>query len=242
MSEVKRAWWAKAVMVGGVIGIVCLALGAFGYRLNILGVMPGLLMTAAATVLGVLCVVVGLIGLIVVLAKGRTAERSSLVIGVVLGALILGMMGPYFLTSVPPIHNITSDMVDPPQFDKIVALRGDNSNPHTYDAEVLAPQQKAGYPDLSSLRLDAAPQAVLRQAADVMESLGIEVVNIDEAKGIVEGTATTRWFAFKDDVVVRVRADGAGSLVDARSVSRVGQSDLGVNAKRINAIFAGLRG
>lgn len=242
MSETKQAWWAKAVLVGGVIGIVCLALGAFGYRAGVLGVQPGLLMTLAATVLGLLAVVVGVIGLIVVLAKGRTAERGSLAVGVVLGALILGMMGPYFLTSVPPIHNITTDTVEPPQFDKIVALRGENSNPLEYNAEELAPQQQAAYPDLASLQVAEAPASVIRKAASVLESLGIEVVNIDESRGIVEGTATTRWFAFKDDVVVRVRDTGEGSLVDVRSVSRVGMSDLGVNAKRIRAILAGLRG
>ena len=50
-------------------------------------------------------------------------------------------------------------------------------------------------------------------------------------------------FGFKDDVVVRVRENAeGGSLVDVRSVSRVGRSDLGVNAKRIGAILQGLRG
>jgi uncharacterized protein (DUF1499 family) len=59
----------------------------------------------------------------------------------------------------------------------------------------------------------------------------------------VEATDTTFWFGFKDDVVVRVRAaeNGGGSIVDVRSVSRVGQSDLGLNAKRIGSILDGLR-
>jgi uncharacterized protein (DUF1499 family) len=65
--------------------------------------------------------------------------------------------------------------------------------------------------------------------------MGLEVVHVDEQAGIVEATATTFWFGFKDDVVVRVRpaASGVGSLVDVRSVSRVGVSDLGANARRI---------
>ena len=242
MAEEKQAWWARAVLVGAVIGLVCLGLGAFGYRLNVLGVMPGLLLTVVATALAALCVLVGIIGLIVVLSKGRKAERGSLAIGVVVGVVILAMMGPYLLTSVPPIHNITTDTADPPAFDKIVAMRGEGSNPLAYNAEELAPQQQAAYPDLAPLALSEPAEQVLRKAAGVLGTLGIEVVNISEEKLIVEGTATTRWFGFKDDVVVRVRADGDGSLVDVRSVSRVGVSDLGVNAKRIRAILDGLRG
>ena len=39
-------------------------------------------------------------------------------------------------------------------------------------------------------------------------------------------------------MVVRLRTDGPDTVVDARSVSRVGQSDLGLNAKRILAFLA----
>ncbi len=50
-----------------------------------------------------------------------------------------------------------------------------------------------------------------------------------------KSTAETFWFGFKDDVVIRVRpvADGGSSRIDVRSISRVGLSDLGANAKRI---------
>ena len=53
-------------------------------------------------------------------------------------------------------------------------------------------------------------------------------------------TATTPWFGFKDDVVVRVERAGTGSRVDVRSKSRVGRSDLGVNARRIRDFLAAL--
>jgi len=58
---------------------------------------------------------------------------------------------------------------------------------------------------------------------------------------VIEATATTRWFGFKDDVVIRVSAmpDG-GSRVDMRSVSRVGRSDVGTNARRIQAFLSEL--
>ncbi len=52
--------------------------------------------------------------------------------------------------------------------------------------------------------------------------------------GRIEATDTTWLFGFADDIVVRVAADGAaGSRIDVRSKSRIGSSDLGVNAARI---------
>jgi uncharacterized protein (DUF1499 family) len=38
---------------------------------------------------------------------------------------------------------------------------------------------------------------------------------------------------FKDDVIIRIMAQDKMSNIDIRSVSRVGKSDLGANAKRI---------
>jgi uncharacterized protein (DUF1499 family) len=65
--------------------------------------------------------------------------------------------------------------------------------------------------------------------------MGWEIVDSDPARGRIEATATTPWFGFEDDVVVRVRPQGGGSRVDVRSVSRVGRSDVGTNARRIRA-------
>jgi uncharacterized protein (DUF1499 family) len=59
----------------------------------------------------------------------------------------------------------------------------------------------------------------------------------------VEATDRTRWFGFYDDVVVRVTpaADGGASRVDVRSLSRVGGSDAGANARRIRTFLTRLR-
>ena len=52
-------------------------------------------------------------------------------------------------------------------------------------------------------------------------------------QGRLEATDTTFWFGFKDDVVIRIQSTGGNTLVDVRSKSRVGESDLGANANRI---------
>ena len=65
----------------------------------------------------------------------------------------------------------------------------------------------------------------------------MELVNIDADKGIIEATDTTAWFGFKDDVVVRITDNSSERLVDIRSKSRVGGSDLGKNAVRIHKLI-----
>jgi uncharacterized protein (DUF1499 family) len=78
--------------------------------------------------------------------------------------------------------------------------------------------------------------AVDRAEATLL-AMGLEVVAVDRDAGVVEATATTFWFGFKDDMVVRVVGDGEGSRIDLRSMSRVGQSDVGANADRIADFF-----
>jgi uncharacterized protein (DUF1499 family) len=85
------------------------------------------------------------------------------------------------------------------------------------------------------------PAAAYARAFAAARAMGWEIVAAEPAAGRIEATATTRWFGFKDDVVVRVRGTSAGSRIDARSVSRVGKGDVGTNARRIRAYFAEIR-
>jgi uncharacterized protein (DUF1499 family) len=133
----------------------------------------------------------------------------------------------------PPIHDITTDLDDPPAFEAILPLRAGAPNPAAYGGPEVAAAQRAGYPDLAPLRLNASVPEAYRRALAAARGMGWDIVAADSAAGRIEATATTRWFGFKDDVVVRVRAAGAGARVDVRSVSRVGRSDVGTNARRI---------
>jgi uncharacterized protein (DUF1499 family) len=63
--------------------------------------------------------------------------------------------------------------------------------------------------------------------------MGWQIVDANASEGRIEATDTTFWFGFKDDIVIRVAATSGGSRIDVRSVSRVGRSDVGTNAKRI---------
>lgn len=234
---VTRTWWSRAILVGAVAGAALLPIGALGTRLGLWHFQIGLLLVAGGAVLAAIGLVVGVAGIIAAMRRRRSADKPAVYLGTAISLLVLAFMGTQFATglSVPPIHNISTDVVDPPTFDKVVTLRGADANPLEYDADTLAAAQREAYPWVRTLETQLAPAESLQRASTLLEDMGLEVVHVDEQAGIVEATATTFWFGFKDDVVVRVRpaASGAGSLVDVRSVSRVGVSDLGANARRI---------
>ena len=236
-------WWSKAILIGGVIAAVCLPLGALGTKFGIWPFTGGFMLLAAGTVLAILAVALGIIALVIASRRGLAGDKPGIYLGMLVGALVLGLMGTQYMaaTKVPPIHNISTDTIDPPQFDKVVALRGE-ANPLAYDAEKLAGPQQAAYPWVKTLTLSVPPAQALTAARGALEAMGLEIVNEDAAAGLVEAIDTTFWFGFKDDVVVRIRAAGAGSIVDARSVSRVGVSDVGANARRIGELLEHLSG
>ncbi len=156
------------------------------------------------------------------------------------GRALLAIPGMALLLSLasggasPRIHDITTDTRDPPTFTMAAQQRGPGSNPLDIDQTVIAQQQQA-YPDLqtivSSLPIDEAYNLALQVATD----MGWEIYHQDRNAGVIEAVETTRIMAFKDDIVIRLRSNAQGTLVDLRSVSRVGEGDIGANAKRIRA-------
>ena len=235
----RSSLWAKFVLYVALIGLAALPIGALGTRFGLWTFQTGLQVLFGACLLAVIALVLGIAALVRAKLRGRRADRVPAAVGTLAGAFILAWMGLQYATanSVPAIHNIATDRDDPPTFDAIVARRGPGTNPLDYDAEDAA-AQAAGYPDLAGLQTPLSPPEALTRAAAIAAAQGWEVVAVNEEQGTVEATATTFWFGFKDDVVVRVRPDASGSKVDVRSISRVGLSDLGANAARIEAFLA----
>ena len=143
--------------------------------------------------------------------------------------------------SVPAIHDITTDTEQPPEFVAVLPLRADAPNPSAYGGPEIAAQQRAAYPDIAPLRLELPPGRAFAHALEAARASGWDIVAADSGAGRIEATAATAWFGFKDDVVVRVAAEGSASRVDVRSVSRVGLSDVGTNAGRIRDYLDRLR-
>ncbi|MEQ9451375.1 MAG: DUF1499 domain-containing protein [Pseudomonadales bacterium] len=235
-----RRWWSKALFVGAIVGLVALPIGALGAKFGIWPFTVGFMLLAVGAVLATIVFFLGIIGAVYSNSKKMADDRRSCLIGVAISFVILGLLGNQFMTasSVPSIHNISTDTANPPQFEHLVAVRAaENANPLEYDASVLAEPQRQAYPYVKSLVTPESPATMFERARDALTELGMEVVYSDPAQGHIEATDTTFWFGFKDDVVVRIVGEGGGSIVDIRSVSRVGQSDLGKNAQRIGQIL-----
>lgn len=235
------AYRAVALAFAAVAAAILLASGP-GYRFGLwqLGAAFGLLRIAAFA--GIAGAALALAGL----AWPKLREGS---IKPLAASLVVGLAVAYApwqfernARSVPPIHDISTDTENPPQFVAVVPLRAGAPNGPAYDGPRAAELQRKGYPDIAPLKLGVPVQVAFNRALDAAQAMGWDMVGNDAATGRIEATATTLWFGFKDDIVIRVTPEGAGSRVDVRSKSRVGESDVGANAKRIRGYLANLRG
>jgi uncharacterized protein (DUF1499 family) len=198
-------------MLGGLIGLVALLLG-----------LIALFTTRRATG-----------------RAGRSLALGATVIGVAVLGVVLAAAGPS--AGLPPINDITTSPDDPPAFDALLREGPNAGRDMGYPGEAFAAQQRVGYPDLAPIEVSAPVADTVARAQTAMEGFGWNVVHADATSGVIEATDTSRIWRFVDDIVVRVRPRGAGSLVDVRSKSREGRGDLGANASRIRQLRDALR-
>lgn len=174
-----------------------------------------------------------------ILFKRKTVTLGSTIMALLLSTIAIAI--PLSMLnkgkSVPPIHDISTDLVSPPESVAIAPLRADAPNPVEYAGVEVATQQRAAYPELQTLNYTQSKSELVEATKQAIDHLGWQLVNIDADQGIVEATDRTMWFGFKDDVIVRITDNGSKRLVDIRSKSRVGGSDLGKNAERIHGFI-----
>ena len=211
-----------------------------GTRLDLWEFGTGFKLLGAAAIVGLVASAVALVMLLI--PRIRRRGMAGLVVALVVGLAVafVPWSGMQRARSVPPIHDISTDTNRPPEFVAILPLRAEAPNPAVYGGPELAAAQIGAYPDLKTHRIATAPAQAFERALQVAQGLGWDIVSADAAAGRIEATDTTFWFGFKDDVVIRIEPDAAGSRVDVRSVSRVGMSDVGANAARIRAFLKAL--
>jgi uncharacterized protein (DUF1499 family) len=158
--------------------------------------------------------------------------RSLLVLPGTLLFLAIFTGGKY-----PQIHDITTDAIDPPVFAMAVEIRDETANSLELDQQTIA-QQLEAYPGIQSVHSELDFALAYVQAEKVAANLGWDITRADPVAGEIEAVDTTKIMAFKDDIVIRIRRTDEGSVVDLRSASRVGRSDMGANAKRIRSFVA----
>jgi Protein of unknown function (DUF1499) len=201
-------WLRLLAVLTAITGIVLLASSGTGTRLGVWHYRTGLGLIRYAAYVGIAATVLSLIALAV--AKPRGSARTALVCSLLVGIGTFAV--PYSLSrkarAVPPIHDITTDPVDPPLFVAVLPLRATATNSAEYAGDSIAALQRAAYPDVRPLDSTEPAPALYSRALDAAKAMGWEIVAADSAAGRIEATATTTWFGFKDDVVVRVRAHG----------------------------------
>jgi uncharacterized protein (DUF1499 family) len=239
MEEVKTS--TRALLVSAVVLLIILVTGPLGYKFSVVPLEPSLISLLIAFAGGALVFLIGLVYLTIAIQSGLGVNRNFVIVSMILGLLPVGIMGPQMAAALdaPPIHDITTDTANPPRFVAVVPLRQNAPNGYEYGVSEAWPAEKLGattieaYPGLKPIKSDLSVADAVDRTEAILQSMGLQIVAVDKDAGLVEATATTFWFGFKDDMVVRVVGDGEGSKIDLRSMSRVGQSDVGANAARI---------
>ena len=234
----------RAVLVAWIVAAIALLLLASAgptYRIGVLSLQNAFMLLRWGAYAGVAAMIVALFAIYATRSRRWQAALGGAAFLAALVAVAVPFQWQRTARRVPPIHDITTDLENPPTFQAIVPFRADA--PNTLDrSPELARQQREGYPDLAPITLPQSSAEVFDRALAAAQEAGWEIVTADKGTGLIEATDTTRWFGFKDDVVVRITPWGSGSRVDVRSVSRVGRGDVGTNARRIREYLDDLQG
>lgn len=211
-------------------------LSGYGYNWGIWGLSTAMAMLRITAYMMMIFGGIALFSLFFAVRSRQQGRHVSFTVMAVVMALITTSVALYWNHQVnnnPFIHDATTDTGNPPQFDAIVPLRADAPNPHEYQGEEVAERQREGFPDLITIVLPYPKERVYDEALSLIGARGWDLVAGNHETGIIEATHTLPWFGFKDDVVIRLRADNGRTVFDMRSKSRIGGTDLGVNANRI---------
>jgi Protein of unknown function (DUF1499) len=249
----RLALWSRRIalfsLAATLIAVVIVRSGA-------LDIVPALSTLAGALVLACVAILLSFGAGIVIWREGIGGGRYA-VSGLLIGCALIGY--PAYLgikaSRLPAIYDITTDPIDPPQFDAIARLRPRDANPITYAGLYTAEQQHNAYSDIEPDDTSASPQEAYDAAMKVIAKRRWRVVDarppqvgprvidtrapqgVSARDGIIEAVARTPILGFRDDVVVRVRATADGTRIDVRSASRYGRHDLGTNARRVRNLI-----
>jgi uncharacterized protein (DUF1499 family) len=237
----RLAIWARRI--AGFALLACF-LAIIVVRSGLLEIWPALATFAGALAIAVIALLLALAAFVVIWIEGSAG------MGAALGAMAISLAilaYPAYLGlkayRLPWIHDITTDPIDPPRYEALSRLRPRDANPVDYAGLYTAEQQRKAYPDVGPLGTNATPQAAYDAVLAVVNKRRWRVVDArapqaGRREGRIEAVARTPIMGFRDDVVIRVRAEPDGTRIDARSSSRYGTSDFGTNASRVRGLMS----
>jgi uncharacterized protein (DUF1499 family) len=234
------AVWARRLAL---FSLAASLLSIIVVRSDLLEIVPALTTFGGALVFAALGILLGLAALIVIWKDGLDGLGSAL-LAIAIGFALIAYPA-YLATKVlrlPPITDVTTDLRDPPRFEAIARLRPRDANPIGYGGAEMAAKQAQFYPDIEPLVVTTNPEQTYEAALTVINKKKWRVVDArspqaGRREGHIEAVARTPIMGFREDVVVRVRTDGDGARLDARSSSRYGSHDFGGNAARLRSLL-----
>ncbi len=241
MAEVhrvsRRSTLASISLLLSVLVAALAAGSGFGTRLGWWNYRVGLNLLTWAVIGACLTGISSLVSSLITLPfLSETRGFSLSVLGLVISAIVIAIPVQWRLRAgtVPSIHDISTDLKNPPRFRVIQNFRDDQNNDLRRTNEDLASMQRKAYPKLDSFSVERSKTYCMKRALKIARNLNWTLRSINWETGHVEATDRTFWFGFKDDIVVRINSLRDGQCkIDVRSVSRHGKSDLGTNARRI---------
>lgn len=234
------ATWARNLAVFSVVAVlVSILIVRFGF----LEVKPALATFFGALACAGLSILAGFAAFVAIWQNGSRG-MSRILLAFLIDAMVLAY--PAYLglqyRKLPPIHDITTDPIDPPRFEALARLRtGDGANTAVYAGLYSAEQQRLAYPDIETVELEVPAQRAYEVTLALVTKRKWRIVDErapqPRREGRIEAIAQTLIMGFREDVSIRIKPDGEGSRVDIRSSSRYFEGDLGSNAARITRLI-----
>jgi len=230
-----------------IFGLIVFTLSGFGYQWQWWGLGMGFTLLRYGFYMSAAGGVISIIGAIIARPSRKVCGFEYALVGIVASIAVCGTTWFFYsrANTAPPIHDITTDLVNPPQFQAVLPMRKNAPNKSAYFGDdsvrwqgkmvTVSEAQREAYPDIVPVMFSVSPDQAYQYALNAAKKMDWwEIQAANPSTGRIEATSTIPWFGFKDDIVIRVDSSSSGSRLDIRSDSRLGMGDIGENARRIN--------
>jgi len=221
--------------------LVLAALSVIVLRGDFLEIVPALATFGAALVLAGFAILCSLGAAVTIWRQGLSGIGRA-VTGFFLGAALLAYPGYLAARAyqLPPVRDISTDLVNPPRFDALSRLRPRGTS--DYPGSEAANLQKQAYPDLGSLQVLSNTRQTYDATLAIVTKHKWRVVDArppspQRRDGTIEAVARTLVMGFREDIAIRIVPVQTGAQIDVRSASRFGPHDFGSNASRVRGLL-----
>lgn len=243
---------ARLALAALVLGVLIAGFAILTVRLGMAGFATGEEVMTASVAFGAIALILAMSWASAAFRHNRGEGKRAGLIALIGAALLLyfPLRTVYQGLMAPPVHDVTTDPEDPPQFvalakngahfdgSALIDYRGEHNTVsyvlHEYYAGLTKP--------LMPLMPTGNPTAkMFWRCFNRAKGMGWHIVDFNEKEGRIEAQATSFWFGRVSDIVIRVRPAGTlGARFDMRAASRNGERDFGRDLELIKTYRASL--